>query len=939
MTVPCPVLKAVTSGFPRLFSPWLVALALAVVPRVQSADAASEWTVDDVVNAEHINGFDLSPVAPGTVVWGKSSPDPDQNETVSHLFQSTADGETIQLTRGKDNSTQPRFSPDGRRIAFLSDRPLPESGKTGGSSDETGTQIWLLEGGEPYPLTELTRPVQAFGWRDNRHIIFTARESAAQWEEALKERKDEARVVEDDVNEPPVRLFEVDLEAGRVVRLSHNSDRITSLFVAPDGRHAVTIHERSLRTEYDNSVRPEYRLWDLESGTSKIILEDHSFNVATVAWSTDGGQFYLANKRSPHPRYVETYTMEVWRFDVQESRVEQVPLDWERGVAWDTEDEAGFDAYLSATPDGFLVWLQDGAYPRVARYNGDGGNWRREWLQGPRATHMIAFVTRTVGDQTGIAFVCSSASSPPAFFQGELKGSVMEDPVCLADFGASWMDKRKARMEVVRWRGARGETVEGLLHYPHDYVPGERRPLVLLTHGGPFRVDTDAWAEGCYGAIQLFCARGAFVLRVNYHGSSGYGQGFADSIAGGAQYYDLPVTDIERGVDALIARGLVDGDRIGAGGWSNGGILTLALITRDPTRYKAAMSGAAGFEWVADTAVCRFGESFNRFYFGMLPWEDPEAYRKLAPYYQADRIKAPLLIVHPEDDTIVPLHHGWMQYRALQQRTKTPVRFVTLPGEDHALKKLSSMRRTLEEELAWFDQYLFHKAPRPRPWLKDDSPIAALLARQGAKCEGGRYGVLIKGRLVPEVVPFKQMRVGRFEVTRAQFTEFEPNFRVEPGRENFAANGVSFAQAKAYCAWLSVTTGEQWRLPNASEAEELYARTDHPAAENTLDYWAGYLANPEDAARLKRELQPLGGGAALLREAGSFGAWSSPEAVFDLGGNVAEWTTDGDGAGVIRGGSADAPSDAMAGDGDASPECVGFRVVRESEPGGTRAER
>jgi dienelactone hydrolase len=435
----------------------------------------------------------------------------------------------------------------------------------------------------------------------------------------------------------------------------------------------------------------------------------------------------------------------------------------------------------------------------------------------------------------------------------------------------------------------------------------------------------DAWSDRWACPIQLHCQRGAFVLRVNYHGGSNYGLDFASSIAGGGNYYQLPIEDIETGVDALIERGVVDKDKIGTLGWSNGAILTLALITHNPARYQAAASGAGGFEWVADTSITSFGQSFNDYYFGAMPWENPAAYLTNAPYYHADRIRTPLIVFHGDADKSVPIHHGWMQFRALQQRTQTPVRFVTFPGEEHSLKKLSLLKRKVNEELAWFDRYLYRTAKEPEPWLKEGSPIAALVARTKAKSDHGRFGVMVKDKLVPEAVEFNGSKVGRFEVTRAQFAQFDATYAVPLGRENFPANAITFEQAGKYCAWLNQLTDERWRLPNEKEAEKLYetGETD----ENTLDHWAGYVPNPEDAVRLRASIAALGAGA-LLREAGSF-AGSGEDPVFDLGGNVTEWTTDKNGGPVLSGSSADQPKEPHAGKSAAGTDYSGFRVIRE----------
>ncbi len=444
-----------------------------------------------------------------------------------------------------------------------------------------------------------------------------------------------------------------------------------------------------------------------------------------------------------------------------------------------------------------------------------------------------------------------------------------------------------------------------------------------MIHGGPFGANFDSWEESWAYAPNLYCQRGAFVLRPNYHGSSNYGLAFAESIADG-KYYDLPLKDIDTGVDDLIRRGLVDPAKLGTLGWSNGAILTMALIARNP-RYKAAAAGAGGSEWVADWGACEFGDSFDRYYFGKSPLEDPQLYLKLAPLYDFHKVRTPVLLFQGDADRVVPAHHAWTQFRALQQTSKADVRLVMFPGEKHSLKKLSFQRRKLEEELAWFDRHLFNKASDDNESLKTDSPLAKALKLKQAKRVGDRYGVEEKGVLVPETAPFGKVRVGRFEVTRAQYVPFDKTLAIEPDQENYPVAGVTLEQAQAYCKWLSAATGRTYRLPNAEEAEELYDKSE--AGENTLDHWAGYAVNPEDAVRLREQAAKLGGKAPLLRAVGAGRAGGTDEQFFDLGGNVAEWVQTKDGKGRLAGGSADTPADAKQRTSQAAPEYRGFRVV------------
>jgi formylglycine-generating enzyme required for sulfatase activity len=217
-------------------------------------------------------------------------------------------------------------------------------------------------------------------------------------------------------------------------------------------------------------------------------------------------------------------------------------------------------------------------------------------------------------------------------------------------------------------------------------------------------------------------------------------------------------------------------------------------------------------------------------------------------------------------------------------------------------------RRKLEEELAWFDKYLFQTAKESDRSLKQESPLAAALKKHAM------------GE-VPETVERGNIRIGRFEVTRAQYAAFDPQYRVAAGTVDYPASGIVFDKAKAYCEWLSKKTGRKFRL---GTEEEMQGFLKPAKGENTLDFWAGYPVNADDFARLSKHVASLGEGA-LLRPVGSF-AGSGEDPVYDLGGNAAEWVVAKDGSGKAIGGSAERPSDQKSGQ---APQAAytGFRVV------------
>lgn len=900
------------------------ALARADVPDAAKAQAdKARWTVDDIVLSELAADFQIAPDC-RHAVWVKNVFDKDKGSRVSNLLRSSlTEKQDIELTRGPDSCVAPRWSPDGRLVAFRTARQPRKAGggdededdKGGAKAKEPTAQIWLINpfGGEPWQLTDGRRAVVAHEWADADTLVFAAQEDPTLREDTLKdEKKDDAVVVDDDKHEPPVRLFRVSVKDKKVTRLTDNSDRIQLFALSPDGRRAVAVHERSLGFAYDNKVKPAVFLHDLETGERKQLFGDRKFNPGVPRWTRDGKGFFLTSDYTSHPLYVHATITELYHYDLAADRISKVDLGWDNGLA---------SHNIEVTDDGFLALLAAGARNRPARFRRAGETWQREWLSGERASNL--FDLKLGKDDHTLLYNFSTASTPEQWYRARLDGASIQPTAPLTDLNPGYKSKTLARTEIVRWKGALDEDVEGILYYPDGYEPGKRYPLVLMIHGGPAGADHDAWSESWSRAPNLMCQRGAFVLKPNYHGSTHYGLKFVESIADG-KYYEYPIQDIEKGVDALIARGLVDPERIGSLGWSNGAILTIALVVHDP-RIKAASAGAGGAEWVGDWGACEFGMSFSNYYFGKSPLEDPQLYIKMAPLYQFDKVRTPVLLIHGTEDRAVPTHDGWAQYRALQQHGKAPVRFVLLPGEKHALQKLAHQRRKLEEELTWFDRYLFRTAKDELLVYKPDSPLAKALKLKAARRDGNRYGILDRGLLVPETVAYEGLDVGRFEVTRAQYAQFDKAYKVEQGTEDYPVNGIPFEKAKAYCAWLSKETGRAYRLPSVDEADALYGKAG--AGENTLDYWAGHAVNPDDAARLRAAITGLGAGAPLLRPVGSFPGAGKDDLIFDLGGNVAEWVACKDGKGKALGGSADMPADPKQGQRRPAPEYIGFRVV------------
>jgi dipeptidyl aminopeptidase/acylaminoacyl peptidase len=878
------------------------------------------WKPEDVIFQELASEFLISPDNKW-VVWVKSTGDKEKDERVSNLYLSSlTEKKEIELTRGANTVSQPRWSPSGETIAFLSNRPLPKA-----KPNAAPMQIWLLStaGGEPWPATDFERPVQHFEWLNDDTILFSSEEQPSLFERETKERKDDSDVVDDAAHKAPVRLFKLSAKDKEVTRLTENNDWILDFKVSRDKTKAVAVARRELSFAWDQKTPPATYLVDLASGKTTQVFAETRIQPDDFEWTLDSSGFYVVAPFSTDKQFLTATVKKIYFYDLGSATSREVNLDWDRSL----------DGSLRATKDGFIALLADGVYTKPVRYTRHGATWSRKSITGDTPRNYFDFELGE--DGRTLVYQYSTASLPTQWYRARLDGTKISAPVQFTDLNPQFKNKTIAKTEIVHWKGADDDEVEGMLYYPDDYQRGQSYPLIVATHGGPNLADRDNWSERMFYAPNLLTERGAFVLKTNYHGSADYGLKWGESICCG-KYYDLEVPDIEHGVDYLIGRGLVDPDKVGAAGWSNGSILSIELTITNPDRYKAAVVGAGDVEWISDWANVDFGESFDHYYFGKTPLEDPELYIQKSPLFKMDRVKTPTLIFFGTIDRQTPTEQGWSHYRALYSIGKAPVKLVLFPGEAHSPNKLTHQLRKLNEETAWFDKYLFQINPPESEALKKGSPLDVALERRSVQKAGALYGLAFRPPsipenpapdvLLPETVKRGEIEIGRFEITRAQFAAFDKEYKFDAGTDNYPANGITFEQAEAYCKWLSDLTAETYRLPKENEAGTWYK--DRPG-ENTLDYWAGYSLNPEDARKLEEDIKKLPGDAPLLREVGSFApdGEQGEEPVFDLGGNVAEWMIAANGSGKTVGGSADRPADSKAAYQAADPAYIGFRVV------------
>ena len=292
------------------------------------------WKAEDFIYGETAGQFRISPDAKW-VVWVKTSGDKDKDARVSNLvLSSMAESREIPLTRGSDNNTQPRWSPDGEWIAFTSTRA-----RTKPKPDSAPMQIWIINarGGEPWALTELAHAPKRIEWLDKDTLIYSAEEDPALYEQELKKKKDDSEVVDDAEHAAPVRLYKINVKDRKITRLTTNTDWIEDFGVSPDRKYAVASHAKSLHYQFDQKVRPVVILHDLSGGPEKQLFADLRVRAEGFEWAPDSSGFYMATPFSTDARFMTAGITIVYFYDVAAGKSTQVNLDNADGLGFDLQ--------------------------------------------------------------------------------------------------------------------------------------------------------------------------------------------------------------------------------------------------------------------------------------------------------------------------------------------------------------------------------------------------------------------------------------------------------------------------------------------------------------------------------------------------------------------------------------------------------------------------
>jgi dipeptidyl aminopeptidase/acylaminoacyl peptidase len=654
----------------------LCALAAGGPSLAQSPAAASAApTIDALISLKRAAAPAMSPDA-RWVAYTIRETNWDENLYETEIWLADAQsGSTRQLTNGRKSSNAPAWSPDGKKLAFGSDR-------------EDKRQVYLIDlgGGEAIKLTSAEESVGGFGWApDGRSIAFTSNDPRA---DALKER--EKKYAEFDVIDQDHRLshlYVVDVETKAIRRLTSGAFTVGRFEWSPDSRQIAFDHR--INGDPANRGSADISVVTVADGAVRKLVSQEGPDV-NPQWSPDGSQIALeSSMASP-------------KFFFSNRRIAVIPA---AGGAI-ANLSGGFDEDPS-----IVRWTPTGIFFTAA-----ARTWAYLYRLDPatKAVTRLAPSERWIGsgfslsaDAQTVAFTASDASTFPEIYVAPVKTMAPKKLTTTGDQVASWPS---APIEVISWKSQDGATIEGILHKPVGFKPGTRYPLLVVIHGGPTGISrATPYSSTAIYPIDLWVTKGALVLEPNYRGSAGYGEKFRS-----LNYRNLGVGDawdVLSGIDHLVTEGLADAARVGTMGWSQGGYISAFLTTHDSARFKAVSVGAGISNWMTyyvNTDI----HPFTRQYLNATPWDDPEIYARTSPMTYIKSAKAPTLIQHGATDQRVPLPNAFELYQGLQD-VGVPTKLIVYKGFEgigHGPSKPKSSRALMEHNLEWFDRYLWGSA-------------------------------------------------------------------------------------------------------------------------------------------------------------------------------------------------------------------------------------
>lgn len=653
------------------------AAVLLLAGPVDAASSPHPLTPEELLRVQSVGNPQVSPDG-SWVAYVVSSNNLEADEARSAIWMVSWDGtQRLALTAAAEGTSKPRWSPDGRYLAFIA---------TPAGSEKAEIMLLDRRGGEPRQLTGVTADIADYAWSPDGKRIVIAMDQAEEAKtprpiviEAWHFKEDGAGYLSKG-HERHLYLLEVDSK--RLEPLTSDPEYNEDLPAwSPDGARIAFVRTRERPVDRDG--REEIALIEPTPGaTPHPLLRPYAPNNQRLAWSPDGQ--LLAYLQGIEPKY-NAY--------IQDQLCILPAAGGTPRVLTDKLDRAVMSyAFLNNSTIGIAVEDDRVIYPAQV-----------EVLNGA--------ITRDAAGELSVVSELSSAGGHTALIRtsdgtlGEVYALENRQLRKLTPHNDTWLSGvTLGRAEDIQFKSKDGTQIHAIVVKPPAFEAGRKYPTLLWIHGGPNGQDEHSLGlDGYEFEPQMFATRGFVVLRVNYRGSSGRGSAFARAIY--ADWGDKEVADLIAGVDYLISSGIADPDRLAIGGWSYGGILTDYTIASD-RRFKVAVSGAGSANQISmfgsDEYILQYTHELGA------PWTNTSLWLKVSyPFFHADRIHTPTLFLGGDKDFNVPVIGGEQMYEALRT-LGVPAQLVVYPGQHHILGRPSFVKDLAQRIPSWIDRYLMH---------------------------------------------------------------------------------------------------------------------------------------------------------------------------------------------------------------------------------------
>lgn len=644
----------------------------------QAAIVAPDVPRTEAMTAEHVAGIKRVvqvAVSPNgkTIAYAISTPrelDDPGRSTMQIFVVDRSSGTARPFTAPGASASSPAFSPDGKHLAFAATRKSQD--------DRRQVYVLSLEGGEAMKVTDAPKGVRSFRWSpDGKWIAYTsAREPDAKVEADKAAGRD---AVVDDVSGQFAQLSRVNVETKQSFAVTDGKQHVIGFEWSPKG-DALAVHAANTADVDSTMMFSALYTVDARGGALKPLCKTEG-KLGAMDYSPDGSKIAFLGAEDISDSTAGTL------FVVPSGGGEAKPL---------TKGMPATGSFVEWIDAGAIaLGVTEGTAYKLYSVTADGSSTKPILTEGP-------FCRAADLSQNGRVFAC--AGSTPEFPRELFAGSLLSKKLSRMTRSNPDLEKVKlGKQEVVKWTAQDGTQLEGVLTYPVGYQPGTRFPLAVMPHGGPEGVSVLTWNTRSTYPAQVFANAGYFVFEPNYRGSSGRGSAFAKSDhkdLGGKEFQD--VLD---GIDHLVKEGLVDGAKVGMGGWSYGGYFSALAATQHSERFKATMVGAAITNWISFQGTTEIEQENELVHWNLSPWDELELAWSRSPMAHLAKAKTPTMVVHGLADTRVPPQQSKELYRGIRHKG-TPATLIMYPREGHGVGENVHTVDYIQRFLSWFDTHV-----------------------------------------------------------------------------------------------------------------------------------------------------------------------------------------------------------------------------------------